>query len=88
MDLGELLPDRPLTRREILARVRERQDAAVALLAEAYEHPLRFRRNRKLRSQARFELKSAGRWLDSLPPPTKRERERAAYGIGAFGRMP
>ena len=83
MELGQFMPERP-TRRQILECVRQREGAAASLIADINDHPFQVFRNRKRRRQALFELESAGRWLDRLPPPTRRERERAARGIGIF----
>ena len=74
------------SRRAILDRVRERDDAAVALLAATYRQWWRVVRNSRYKGEARRLLALSNADLDALPPLSKRERERemaryACYGV-------
>jgi hypothetical protein len=72
------------TRKAIFDRVRERNNEVVAMLAAAYRQPWRYIRNGRYKREALALLALNEADLDSLPPPTKREREREQAKMMGF----
>lgn len=73
------------TRKAILARVRERDDAVVAMICAANRQWWRGIRNGRYKRECQRLIALSMTDLDALPPPTKRERERERMmGLGAY----